>query len=122
MRLLHHFDTSRNMDETRALAALSALGQPTRLALFRVLVQDSCDGVAAGRLAERLAVRPNTLSTHLSLLEEAGLIRARREGRSILYTADRDGLRALLGWLLQDCCGGRPETCAAILDEIACAC
>jgi DNA-binding transcriptional ArsR family regulator len=110
------------MDEIPALTAFAALGQPTRLALFRLLVQDGTGGVAAGRLAEMLGVRPNTLSTHLGILEAAGLIRARREGRSILYAADREGLRQLLGWLLQDCCGGRPDTCATILDEIACAC
>lgn len=122
MRPLHGFDNSRNMDESRASLAFAALGQPTRLALFRLLMQDGSDGIAAGQVAMQLEVRPNTLSTHLGILSEAGLIRSRRDGRSILYTADRDGLRLLLGWLLQDCCGGRPEICNAVLNEIACAC
>ena len=110
------------MDESRASLAFAALGQPTRLALFRRLIQEDGDGTAAGQLALQLGVRPNTLSTHLGVLSEAGLIRSRRDGRSILYSADRDGLRQLLGWLLQDCCGGRPEICSAVLNEIACPC
>ena len=110
------------MDESDAQSAFAALGQPTRLALFRLLLQGGAEGIAAGQLAARLDVRPNTLSSHLAILEQAGLIRARREGRLILYAADREGLRRLIAWLLQDCCGGRPETCAAILTEIACAC
>lgn len=110
------------MDTSRAITAFAALGQPTRLALFRLLMQDGGGGVAAGQLAARLDVRPNTLSTYLGILESAGLIRARRDGRSILYAADRAGLRAMLGWLLEDCCGGRPDACAAVLDDIACVC
>ena len=110
------------MDETRAFTAFAALGQPTRLSLFRLLVQHDGAGVAAGVLARQLAIPANTLSTHLRVLEAASLIHARRDGRSIIYAADRDGLRALLHWLLQDCCGGRPETCAAVLNEIACGC
>ena len=73
-------------------------------------------------ISQRLHLRPNTLSTHLSILTQAGLITAAREGRSIRYSADMGGLRALMSWLLQDCCGGKPETCGPILDQIACAC
>lgn len=105
-----------------ALSAFEALGQPTRLAVFRLLVQTGSGGLAAGDIALTLDLRPNTLSTHLSILSQAGLITASRQGRSIRYSADMLGLRALMTWLLQDCCGGKPETCGPILDLIACAC
>jgi DNA-binding transcriptional ArsR family regulator len=110
------------MEMTNAVSAFEALGQPTRLAVFRLLVQTGSDGLAAGDIAVTLELRPNTLSTHLSILSQAGLITASRAGRSIRYSADMQGLRALMSWLLQDCCGGKPETCGPILDQIACAC
>jgi DNA-binding transcriptional ArsR family regulator len=110
------------MEMMNALSAFEALGQPTRLAVFRLLVQTGSGGLAAGDIALTLDLRPNTLSTHLSILSQAGLITASRQGRSIRYSADMLGLRALMTWLLQDCCGGKPETCGPILDQIACAC
>ena len=110
------------MDVTHALAAFDALGQPSRLAVFRLLVQTGPAGMAAGDIARQLDLRANTLSTHLAILQAAGMISAAREGRSIRYAADMEGLRAILAWLLQDCCGGSPEICAPVLDRIACAC
>lgn len=110
------------MDMTHALAAFDALGQPSRLAVFRLLVQTGPAGMAAGDIARQLDLRANTLSTHLAILQAAGMISAAREGRSIRYAADMAGLRAILAWLLQDCCGGSPEICAPVLDRIACAC
>ena len=109
------------METTSALIAFDALGQPTRLAVFRLLVQRGV-GMAAGEIAAELNLLPNTLSTHLSILVKAGLIAATRDGRSIRYSADMAGLRALLTWLLQDCCGGKPEICAPVLDALACNC
>ena len=110
------------MDMTCAVAAFDALGQPTRLMVFRLLVQLGKDGLAAGDIATQLDLRANTLSTHLGILYAAGLITAERQGRSIRYSADMAGLRGLLGWLLQDCCGGEPETCTPLLDLITCKC
>lgn len=110
------------METTPALACLSALSHAARLEVFRLLVQSGPQGLAAGEIARRLDLPPSTLSTHLSLLEGAGLLAAAREGRVIRYTADLEGIRALIGWLLQDCCGGAPETCAPILEKIGCAC
>lgn len=107
------------MDERDALAAFAALGQPTRLAVLRLLVSAEPDGLAAGEIAARLAVRPNTLSSNLGQLEAAGLIAGRREGRSIRYMARMDGIRALLSFLMEDCCGGRPEMCRPVLDALA---
>jgi ArsR family transcriptional regulator, arsenate/arsenite/antimonite-responsive transcriptional repressor len=110
------------MEMTGALAALESLGQPTRLSAFRLLVQAGTAGMAAGDIARALHTLPNTLSPHLGHLHAAGLVTADRQGRSIRYAADMDGLRLLLGWLLQDCCGGRPETCAPVIAQITCAC
>ncbi len=110
------------MEMTRAANALEALGQPTRLAVFRLLLTVGPDGMPAGDVARHLSVKANTLSAHLSVLQAAGLVTARRDGRFISYAVDMPGLRALMGWLLQDCCGGSPEICAPVLDRIACAC
>ncbi len=99
------------MRSKKAVGALSALAQETRLAAFRMLVREAPDGVAAGAIAERLRVPPATLSFHLAQLEHAGLVRARRRGRHIVYTADERGIRGLLAFLTEDCCQGRPELC-----------
>lgn len=110
------------MDKNRTLAAFAALSQPTRLDVFRLLIRAGENGMAAGDIAARLSVRQNTMSANLSVLLHAGLIRNRRDGRSILYYADLDGLRGLLSFVLQDCCGGNPALCQPVIDEIACAC
>jgi DNA-binding transcriptional ArsR family regulator len=108
------------MEMMNALAAFQALGQPSRLAVFRLLVQSGPAGLPAGEIARQLDLRANTLSSQLAILQAAGLIRPSRDGRSIIYSADMAALRGLLTWLLQDCCGGAPELCAPVLDQIAC--
>jgi DNA-binding transcriptional ArsR family regulator len=75
--------------------------------------------MAAGALAEALGTRPNTLSSALALLQSAGLVSSERQGRSIRYAARMAGVRDLLGFLLEDCCGGRPELCRPALDGLA---
>ena len=97
-----------------ALRALAALSQETRLRVFRLLVQTGPDGLQAGRIAERLAVTPATLSFHFKELEHAGLITARRAGREIFYAADFAGMAALITFLTENCCDGRPEICALL--------
>jgi DNA-binding transcriptional ArsR family regulator len=105
----------------RAVDLLSALAQESRLAAFRLLVKAGPDGLPAGVIAREVGVRPNTLSTHLAILEHAGLVQARREGRSVIYAADYAAMRGLLGFLVEDCCGGKPEICAT-LGDLALAC
>lgn len=109
------------MQLPRAVEALSALAHGHRLAVFRLLVRAGLHGLPAGEIAREVGVLPNTLSTHLAILERARLIRSRREGRSVIYAADYDGMRDLLAFLAADCCAGRPEICAP-LAELAQAC
>jgi ArsR family transcriptional regulator len=107
----NYFDYSRNMDMNSATKALGALAQESRLATFRLLVRVGADGLTAGDIARALGIRQNTLSTHLSVLAAAGLISAQRDGRTIIYRVDQTGMRSLLGYLVEDCCEGRPELC-----------
>ncbi len=99
------------MAASHALAALAALGQPTRLAIFRLLVKKEPEGLSAGALADAIGCPHNTLSTHVAILVRAGLVNGRREGRTITYCADAAGTRALIAFLVNDCCNGRPELC-----------
>ncbi|MEO5375859.1 MAG: metalloregulator ArsR/SmtB family transcription factor [Alphaproteobacteria bacterium] len=99
------------MKEDDVIAALAALAQETRLRLFRLLVAVGPEGLPAGRIAEKLGATESTLSFHLSHLRQAGLIRRRRDGRSLIYSADFATMTALLGFLTENCCGGRPELC-----------
>ena len=95
----------------QALSALSALGQATRLEIFRVLMRHEPTGLAAGSIAAQIGCPQNTLSSHISVLARAGLVNGTREGRSINYRANVEGMRGLLGFLVTDCCGGHPELC-----------
>jgi ArsR family transcriptional regulator, arsenate/arsenite/antimonite-responsive transcriptional repressor len=99
------------MAAPHALAALAALGQPTRLAIFRLLVRKEPTGLSAGALAEAVGCPHNTLSTHIAILARAGLVKGTREGRTITYRADAVGMSALIAFLVTDCCDGRPELC-----------
>lgn len=107
------------MDSEVAIQALSALAQTSRLAVFRALVRAGPEGLAAGSVASRLALAPSTLSTHLSLLLQAGLIASRRESRSIIYSARFDRMGELMAFLAEDCCGGASEVCAPVVEAAA---
>jgi len=102
------------METKSAVASLAALAHEGRLSAFRLLVQAGAGGLPAGEIARRLEVLPNTLSANLNVLSHAGLIASRREGRSIIYTADYDAMRQLLAFLMEDCCAGTPEICAPL--------
>ncbi len=105
------------MEQKDAIAALAALAQDSRLAVFRLLVSQGPEGLAAGDIAQRLGVQPATLSFHLSQLSHAGLVGSRREGRSIIYSADIAAMKNLVGFLLHDCCDGHPELCGILEAE-----
>ena len=107
------------MDKPSALAAFQALSQDTRLDVFRLLMRAGPEGMAAGEIAQRCEVRQNTMSAHLSILSQAGLIWAARDGRSVRYRAEIEGVRGLLASLMEDCCGGNPEQCQPLIDEIS---
>ena len=102
------------MDKSLALAALSALAHETRLDILRLLVVAGSEGLCAGRIAERLGIGASALSFHLAAMEQAGLLRGRREGRFMRYSADHARLGALMGWLLNDCCAAHPSVCACL--------
>lgn len=102
---------ANHMAGPQALSALSALGQSTRLEIFRLLMRHEPTGLAAGAIAAQIGCPQNTLSSHISVLARAGLVSGTREGRSINYRADVEGMRGLLGFLVTDCCGGHPELC-----------
>jgi ArsR family transcriptional regulator len=102
------------METPSAVGALSALAHPGRLEVFRLLIQAGAPGLAAGDIARTTGSLPNTLSTNLGILAGAGLVASRRDGRSIIYTADYDRMRELLAFLMEDCCGGQPEICAPL--------
>jgi ArsR family transcriptional regulator, arsenate/arsenite/antimonite-responsive transcriptional repressor len=99
------------MEPSRIVAALAALAQETRLAIFRLLVEAGPDGLAAGVIAERLALPAPTLSFHLAQLSRAGLVASRRAGRSILYAAHFPAMQALIAALTDSCCNGDPAAC-----------
>jgi DNA-binding transcriptional ArsR family regulator len=98
------------INSSAAVEALAALAQEHRLALFRLLVQAGDGGMPAGAIAEKLGVPNSSLSFHLAHLTRAGLIQQRRQGRSLIYTADYAAMNALVSYLMENCCGG--ATCA----------
>lgn len=95
------------MDNKTAVRSLAALAQDSRLQVFRQLVQAGPEGVAAGELADTLEIPATTLSFHLKTLSHAGLIESRQDGRFIYYSANYAAMNALLGFLGDNCCGGR---------------
>jgi len=104
------------MDSSAAAAALGALAQETRLDVFRFLVRQGPKGAAAGAIAERFGLPGATLSFHLNALRQAGLVTARREGRSVIYAPDFGRMDSLLGFLLVDCCAGCCQPRATVVD------
>jgi len=106
------------MDIKVAINGFGALAQQTRLDAFRLLVHNGIDGMAAGEIAQALNVPQNTLSSHLTIMVNAGLLVSRRKGRSIIYCVDLEGIQALLTFLLEDCCQGHPQACISLLEAV----
>ncbi len=102
------------MRPATAIDALSALAHEGRLSVFKLLVRAGTDGVAAGMIARKRDILPSTLSASLTLLSNAGLVVSRRDGRSIIYSADFAQMSKLLGFLMEDCCGGNAAICAPL--------
>src|ERR1700685_1320274 len=100
------------MEISKAVTALAALAQDNRLDIFRLLVRAGPDGMAAGHVAEKLGLAPNTLTFHFDRLRSAGLVTVRRAGRSMIYAARFETMNALLGYLTENCCRGVPAPCA----------
>ena len=100
------------MKKSSALAALGALAHGTRLDIFRLLVQQGPQGLAAGEIGERLRLPSPTLSFHLSQLRFAGMVKSRRLSRSIIYSANFTAMNSLLAYLTENCCGGNAGICA----------
>ncbi|MEQ9504910.1 MAG: metalloregulator ArsR/SmtB family transcription factor [Hyphomonas sp.] len=107
------------MESITAIDRLSALAQPGRLDVFRLLVRTGPEGIAAGDIAASLGTAPNTLSAQLTVLVHAGLITGTREGRSIRYAARPESLSELIVYLMEDCCDGSPEICAPVQEAAA---
>jgi ArsR family transcriptional regulator, arsenate/arsenite/antimonite-responsive transcriptional repressor len=99
------------MEQTKTVAALGALAQDTRLALFRLLVTAGPNGLSAGTIAERLGIAPSSLSFHLQQLLHAGLVTQRRLSRQLIYAAEYGAMNELLAYLTENCCG-RDTSCA----------
>ena len=110
------------MDTETAVKRLSAIAQDARLEVFRLLVKAGPEGMAAGDVARKLSIAANTMSAQLLILSNAGLVRARREGRSIIYAVNYEAMRDLLVFLTEDCCGGRAEMCAPLADVVSRCC
>ena len=100
------------MKKSSVITALGALAQETRLDIFRVLVEKGPEGMPAGEIGARLKQPSPTMSFHLNQLRFANLVTSRRESRSIIYSANFKMMTELLGYLTENCCGGRPELCA----------
>lgn len=110
------------MDETTAVRALAALAHAHRLAIFRTLIQAGPSGLAAGEVARAVGIGATSLSFHMKELERAGLTRSWRVGRFVRSSVEVEAVRRLFGFLVDDCCQGRPELCGEGLMASAAAC
>ena len=107
------------MNASAAIAALGALSQVHRLAIFRLLVQAGKNGMAAGAIAEAMGVPNSSLSFHLAQLHRAGLISQERRSRSLIYSADYAAMNALVGYLMENCCAGADCAPATVSEAAA---
>lgn len=105
------------MSEKANIAALTALAHPGRMAVFRLLARRTPDTVSAGELTEALSLKPSTLSVYLGILTRAGLIQQTRLGRSLHYSIDLALTGALIEYLVNDCCRGRPELFVSLMSQ-----
>ncbi len=105
------------MEINSAVEALSALAHQSRLAIFRLLIPEGPDGLAAGVIGKRLGIPANALSFHLTRLRYAGLVTVRRNGQQMIYAAAYDGMQRLMGFLTENCCGMDAQGCSSDCPE-----
>ena len=124
LAVVSHASATRtgNLSDPHAISTFAALAQPTRLAIFRLLIKHEPVGVTAGVIAETIGAPHNTLSSHLAILVRAGLLVSIREGRTIIYRSNVEGVRALISFLVNDCCDGHPELCNFLTDAAQSCC
>ena len=103
------------MDDTQAIEAFSALAQPSRLGIYRLLVQVGPKGLQASEISKRMGSLPSTLSGHLAQMKRAGLLGATRHSREIHYAARLQAITDLVAFMLSNCCDGQTENCREIL-------
>jgi len=108
------------MNTSDALLILTALGQPTRLDAFRLLIRHEPDGLSTGELVDASGLTQSTFSTHLAVMVKAGLVLSEKRGRQQIQRANLDALRGLMIYLAKDCCQGRAELCEPLLAELTC--
>lgn len=108
------------MNTDSALSILAALAHPTRLATFRLLVQNEPQGLSTGQLVDASGLTQSTFSSHLAVLAKAGLVISEKRGRQQIQRADIDALRGVMLFLAKDCCQGRAELCEPLLAELSC--
>lgn len=108
------------MNQDQALAALAALAHVTRLDAFRLLVRHEPEGLPTGALVSASGLSQSTFSTHLAVLAKAGLVTAEKRGRQQVQRANIAALRALMTFLVRDCCQNLPELCEPLLAELTC--
>jgi len=106
------------MEIEHATAILSALAQPTRLTIFRLLIKAGAAGVPVGEIAKMVEAPQNTVSTHLATLSHAGLVVGMRQGRIVRYRVNLDATRELLEYLMKDCCAGNPQICLPLIRDM----
>lgn len=108
------------MDIKTASPTFAALAHETRLSVFKLLVEAGPDGLSAGDIAEQLDVVQNTMSSHLSILNQCDLVSKERVGRSLIYRANYETMSSLITFLLQDCCKGSSDVTKPVSEAIAC--
>jgi len=112
----------RHMDINNATSSFTALSQETRLKALRLLVRHEPEGLPAGEIARRLSVPHNTMSAHLAVLARAGWISSQRQSRSIIYRASLGHMKAVIDFLVRDCCAGHPEVCEPLAAALGACC
>ena len=110
------------MDTIKAVESLSALAQPTRMDVFRLLVGNEPHGLPAGEIARQLQIPHNTMSSHLAILQRADLLSSEKQSRSVVYRVRLPAVHELVVYLLRDCCNGKPELCTPLINELSACC